>query len=237
MTAKPKKTKAPPADAALKSLERYEIAEVDRSQLVNAPYNPRILNDKARRKLKAGIKKVGLLAPPIWNQRTGHIVSGHQRVSLMDDLYGTQSYKLRVAAVHLTDAEEKEANILLNNFEAQGEFDIEKLGALLKDESIDLDGTGFDASDLYRLFGDAPATLARESSLDHLSEGVRRAAEDYEQSASNTKVRDSLDYYVVVVFKDVEDRDQFLEAAGFDDNRFQPGSELRRLILEKDTPS
>ena len=40
-------------------LEAYRVEEVHRSQLKNAPYNPRVLTDSQRRRLAAGLKKHG----------------------------------------------------------------------------------------------------------------------------------------------------------------------------------
>ena len=115
-----KATSATAQPPALAFLDRYEVVEVHRTEVKNAKYNPRIISDAARRKLKAGIEKLGNLAPLIWNRRTGNIVGGHQRISVFDSVYGTKNYKLRVSAVDLDDKQEREANILLNNPQAMG---------------------------------------------------------------------------------------------------------------------
>jgi ParB-like chromosome segregation protein Spo0J len=56
------------------SFEKYEIEEIHREALKNAPYNPRTISAKAKKALKTNLEKVGLLAPIIWNRRTGNIV-------------------------------------------------------------------------------------------------------------------------------------------------------------------
>ena len=58
-----------------KGEERYIL----RSQIKEAPYNPRIIGEGAEKRLRAFIKKHGLFGTIIWNERTGNIVSGHQR--------------------------------------------------------------------------------------------------------------------------------------------------------------
>jgi hypothetical protein len=66
------------------SAEKYEILEIHRTQINNAPYNPRQISDKARKMLQKNLATVGLLSPIVWNQRTGNIVAGHQRIDAMD---------------------------------------------------------------------------------------------------------------------------------------------------------
>ena len=63
-----------------KGEERYIL----RSQIKEAPYNPRIIGEGAEKRLRAFIKKHGLFGTIIWNERTGNIVSGHQRLKALD---------------------------------------------------------------------------------------------------------------------------------------------------------
>ena len=225
------KPKTQTAGAQRPSLERYDVIEVGRASLTGAPYNPRTMDDKARAKLATGIQKLGLLAPIIWNAKSGHVVGGHQRLSIMDDYHGGKDYTLRVARVELDDKSEREANVLLNNHEAMGEFDLDKLAELFSGD-IDLEATGFDAADIYRLLGDAPGVVtAQAGAMEELGQKVREAKEQYEAIAQTSSKRDVSDFYVVVVFRDAPDRDAFLAAAGLDCNRFQDGRRLRQLIL------
>lgn len=175
------------------------------------------------------MKRLGLLSPPTWNARTGNIVGGHQRVAVIDSLKGTQDYRLRVATVDLDDAREREANLLLNNGLAQGDWDIQKLEEIFRTPDLNLDGTGFDAADVYRLFGDSPFADRAPGELDELAEKLREARKKYEDTVSKSVNRDNDHFYLVVVFKDDEDRFEFLSALGLDDNRYQDGRELRRL--------
>ena len=55
-----------------KGEERYIL----RSQIQEVPYNPRIIGERAEKRLRAFIKKHGLFGTIIWNERTGNIVSG-----------------------------------------------------------------------------------------------------------------------------------------------------------------
>ena len=227
---------APAAPTGRHGLERFEMLEVTRAQIHGAPYNPRVLDDRARRKLTTGIKKVGLLAPIVWNKRTGNVVSGHQRLSILDaESKGDQAYKLTVAVVDLDDKTEREANILMNNVEAMGEMDLDKLSSMLSGEGgvkLDLDGTGYDAADVYKLFGDAPGNMAETTAYDELSQHVRNAQEQYSKITKRSDSRDREDFYCVVVFKDHVDRESFCKAFGLANNRYQDGRELRRILEE-----
>lgn len=230
---KPSSTAAPGTasheDARHTEYEGYEVVEVHRSQLKNASYNPRQISDKARRKLKEGIKKLKLLGPVNWNARTGNIVGGHQRVAALDALEGTSDYRLLVARCDLDEVQEKEANVLLNNPETQGDWDLEKLEAIFKDDRVDVENTGFDLADVYKMFGDAPLA-ARDGMLDELSAKLREARSRYDDVVKTSGNRDGADFYCVVVFKDDDDRTQFLTELGIEDNRYVDGRELRRLF-------
>jgi hypothetical protein len=209
------------------AFESYSVEVLNRKLLKGAEYNPRILDDKAKVKLRAGLQKHGMLAPPVWNKRTGTIVGGHQRIKILDALNGTDDYTLQVAVVDLDETAEKEANLLLNNTQAQGEWDIQKLDAILKDKSLDLSGTGFDMGDVYRLFG---ANNRNDFEVDELAKKLRAVAEQYTGQRKDTTARDALDFYLVVVFKDDDQRAQFLTDLNCEQNRYQSGVTLMTLL-------
>ena len=104
---------------------RSESVVVMRSKLKMAEYNPREITEEAKKTLKRGIKKYGLVGGIVVNRRTGWtIVSGHQRVAVMDDLnkYPENDYALRVDVIDVDAKQEKELNILMNNPNAQGQW-------------------------------------------------------------------------------------------------------------------
>lgn len=128
-----------------------EPREVFRSQITFADYNPRRINEDARKTLRKGLKTFGLVGGIVVNEKkdgTILLVSGHQRLTEMDRLQGypKKDYSVRVEVVHLSDKQEKELNILLNNPNAQGDWDIEQLSRLLP--SIDPDVAGLTEADL-----------------------------------------------------------------------------------------
>lgn len=216
---------------ARSQLERFEVMVIERGQVKNAAYNPRTISADARRRLKAGIKKKGILQPIVWNKRTGNIVGGHQRVSIMDQLQGTQAYELTVAAVDLPEKEEVEANLLLNNAAAMGEFDLQKLEELIKLPELDIEATGWDRADIYRLFGSDKALAEMEpEKAQEVAESIKQTAEDYERSMAAAADRDSNDFYMVLVFKSYAERKAFCEDWGLEDNRYQSGQALAAAI-------
>src|SRR5689334_18110966 len=89
-------------------LESFEIVSVRRSELKGAPYNPRQLGESEKRKLAKGLKRHGLVAPITWNARTGFVVGGHQRLTIMDSIVGKGDYTLNVARIDVDEAREKE---------------------------------------------------------------------------------------------------------------------------------
>lgn len=227
-----RKSEKPPD---VRDFDAYEIVEVHRGELKAAPYNPRVISEKERVKLRRGIEKHGFLAPPVWNARTGNIVGGHQRISILDALKGTKDYRLKVAKIDVDEHREKEANLLLNNAMAQGEWDLDELGSLLKAPDLDLDATGFDTADVYRMFGDAVwEESASEETLKRLSETLDQTEAFFQKQRQKAKDgADDVHFYTVVVFRDSAERDAFTAALGLDANRYQSGSLLRELFEQR----
>lgn len=215
------------------SLERFEVAKVHRSQLKNAPYNPRVMRDDERARLRDGIEKHGLVAPQTWNRRTGNLVGGHQRTSVLDDCYGTEDYELTVAVIDVDDVRERELNLLLNNGQAQGDWDMTKLEAMFKDTpSIDIKGTGFDAGELFRVFGASPFEARGDDAMSEVAQKIREARQRQAETRSKVKEREETEFYVVVVFKDEDDRDRFCDEVGWIRNRYQSGDQLRMIARD-----
>lgn len=132
-----------------------ETREVHRSEITLAAYNPRKITEEARKQLKANLKRVGLMGGIVWNENTGNLVSGHQKIGIMDELnnYNPKTnendYKLRVEVVHLSEKEEKEQNLFMNNRAVQGEFDDDMLIRMIGD--IEYENAGFTSFDMEML--------------------------------------------------------------------------------------
>ena len=128
-------------------IEQRPIAE-----LTPADYNPRKdlkPGDAEYEKLKASIEQFGYVEPAIFNERTGRIVGGHQRLKVMADL-GIDAAD--VVIVDLDETKEKALNIALNKI--SGEWDEPKLALLIADlqaSDFDVSLTGFDLEEIEQL--------------------------------------------------------------------------------------
>ncbi len=122
-----------------------EIRTMPLAVLKPAPYNPRRVlspDSPAYQKLKASLTEFGLVEPLVWNELTGHVVGGHARLRILEELGVTE---VAVSVLRLSDAREKALNIVLNNQEAQSRYDPVKLTDLLIElkELPELEMTGF----------------------------------------------------------------------------------------------
>lgn len=132
---------------------KSESVTMQRSEIRFADYNPRKISEEAKKTLKKGIKKYGMVGGIVVNKRTGNtLVQGHQRLSVMDELQKydpvthENDYAVRCDLVDLPEKEEKELVILLNNPNAQGEWDYDALRDLMP--QIDYKAAGLTDADL-----------------------------------------------------------------------------------------
>lgn len=105
------------------------IETVNFDRLIDAPYNPRRMSKEARKGLTKSMETFGNVQPIVWNRRTGHVVSGHQRLSVLREKGEAST---QVVVVDLDDVEEKALNVTQNNPQIAGEF-TEGLGDVLRD--------------------------------------------------------------------------------------------------------
>lgn len=206
-----------------------------RSDIKNAPYNPRTISDDARKRLKDNLERVGLIEPIIWNRRSGHIVGGHQRLKALDALEESPDYLVPCAVVDLDETTEKAQNVFLNNGEAQGGWDLDLLADVLKDVQ-DVSLAGFDHGDLYQLYGTNPLGDSGQH-VEELAAGAQAAKERFEALRQAGYDREAKHFYLVVVFGGDEDREQFTTALGLPDNRYIDGRKLLNLLKRTDGPT
>jgi ParB-like chromosome segregation protein Spo0J len=134
------------------------IARIPISQIERAHYNPRIdlrPGDEEYDLLAKGIAEFGLVEPLIFNEVTGRLVGGHQRLSILQ-LRGDTD--VDVSIVHIEDeAREKALNLALNNI--GGRWDRPKLKQLLEEldsANLDMELTGFLDDELSALLDEGP---------------------------------------------------------------------------------
>lgn len=128
--------------------QKFDTDVISRSQIKGAEYNPRIISEDAKKRLRKMIAKHGLVQPLVWNRRTGNLVAGHQRLAALDSLERSQNYDLQVAVVDVNEREERVLNVQLNNPSMQGEWDLDKLAELSEEAAISPDEFGFSDGDI-----------------------------------------------------------------------------------------
>ena len=102
--------------------QNYDTETISRKQIKNAPYNPRIMDKEAAKRLKKAIQTHGLVSALTWNKRTGNLVGGHQRLQQLDALEKSDDYELTVCVVDVDEREEAALNVELNNPSMQFTF-------------------------------------------------------------------------------------------------------------------
>lgn len=233
-----------------------ESVELKRSAIHLADYNPRKITEEARKTLKRGIKKYGLVGGLIVNKRTGMtLVSGHQRLSVMDELnkYPDNDYLIRVELIDVDEKQEKELNILTNNPNAQGSWDYDALRELIPD--IDWKDAGLTDVDLNLIGCDFLLQTEEESSLaDSLTDMMSPVTEQHEDNkaakqleraekvAHMKEVKEQvkqgaqekatdMDAYLMLSFSSYEEKAAFCERFGFDPSeKFIVGSVFDEMI-------
>jgi hypothetical protein len=111
-------------------MERYSLKTFE--DLKSAPYNPRRISKQAASALAKSLGDFGDLSGIVFNSRTGHLVTGHQRVDQLRALGArlegewisvpSTGEKFRVRVVDWSEMREKTANIVANNQAISGEF-------------------------------------------------------------------------------------------------------------------
>lgn len=161
-----------------------EIRRVSVAQLNPAAYNPRKdlqPNDPEYKKLARSIDKFGYVEPIIWNERSGNVVGGHQRLKILIE---SGAKEIDVSVVNLSDEDEKALNIALNKID--GAWDEEKLSSILQELSQSLDTdvsvTGFDQDEIDSLL----ASFAEETAGYNLP-GMSPYVSDFFERGSQAK--------------------------------------------------
>ena len=214
-----------------------ESVELLRSQINLHERNPRVISTENRKALKRGIKKFGMVGGIVVNRRTGNtLVSGHQRLSVMDELqrYNPETkesdYTIRVDLIDVEEKEEKELLILLNNQSAQGEWnydtlreiipDIDYKDAGLTEEDLDIIGVdyNFQTEEENAITGEldnlmAPAREERQAEVAEKVAHMKQVKEEVKQAAA--KAAANMDAYLMLSFDNWDAKAEFCEKFGF----------------------
>lgn len=143
------------------------IQKVNAVRLNPAAYNPRRdlkPGDKDYEKLKRSIEEFGFVEPVVWNEATGNVVGGHQRLKVLLDMGETE---IDCVVVNLGPEQEKALNLALNRI--QGGWDESKLAEVMADldaSAFDVSLTGFDAEEVDALMNKFYSAEATEDDFD-----------------------------------------------------------------------
>lgn len=180
------------------------IKTLKATELKAAEYNPRRdlkPEDAEYKKLRRSIEEFGYVEPIIWNEHTGNVIGGHQRLKV---LLEKGQEDIECVVVDFEDKDEKILNVLLNK--VKGRWDIGKLADLLQelDDVGEMEVTGFEDWELQSLLMqyDHIKDLMEEDFSDYSSEreketfvmtfslpaGARETVEAYLQNTENAKV-------------------------------------------------
>lgn len=217
-----------------KEITAHEHITIRRSQIKNAPYNPRKITKREKENLYKLLDTHKLVDDIVWNTRTGNVVSGHQRLTWIDlkaREKGLKDFNLKVNGIDVDEKEEKEINIGMNNEAAMGKFDVDLLGNLM--EEVDYDLAGFDDKSLDVLLGGFDADLLSDDDLQKKSDEYDEGIAHRKRMQAASKKTNNIDYYSVLVFKDQANRQEFFALLGIKDEDYIDGNKLMETIREK----
>jgi ParB-like chromosome segregation protein Spo0J len=206
----------------LTRLQKFDTAEISRSAIQAAPYNPRQIDAHAAKKLRNNIQKTGLLAPILVNKRTGNVVSGHQRLAALDALEGSPNYKLVVNYCDLTAKQEREQNIFMNNEAAMGSWDLDALDEMIRSTNIDINLAGFEDADLQLLLPDwtpleietpeEKVDVSEAQSAEQMADKIAEIKAAKKKSLDTAREADDTEFFMVTVFRTRNEMDAFLDS-------------------------
>lgn len=221
----------------MSELNKYfksETIEIQRSKIVPSPYNPRKITQEARKSLKNSIKTYGIVGGLVWNRQTKNLVSGHQKIDILDELnkYPENDYLIKVEVIEVNPKTEKELNVFLNNPNSQGTWDFDKLRELipdidyknagLSDEDLSLIGIDFTMQtetevNIANQFNEmlAPVQIQKEIDKQHVKDVKKQVKEASENAAKD------MESYVMINFDTAEAKESFMLRFGF-----QPGDKV-----------
>ena len=131
-------------------IETVNIADLHESE-----FNPRVALEKQSREYKeiaTSIREYGFVEPLVVNRHNMAVIGGHQRLAVMRDM-GEET--IQCVFINEDDpVREKALCVALNKI--KGDWDMEKLKSLLRDEDVSIFPTGFDEGEveLGDLLGD-----------------------------------------------------------------------------------
>lgn len=202
-------------------IKQNKSITIKRSQIILAGYNPRTISQSAKSLLKKNLESAGLMGGIVWNKTTGHLVSGHQRISILDRSYkykedtNDNDYDIEVVEVELSEEEEKAQNIFLNNPNGQGMFDTDKLKIVMQDINFS-EMSGFDKREAMSVFG--TGDFLSDEEYAEIEQNVKSMTDGFIEMVERDGTK--LDNYIVLIFPNSSDKYNILNAYDIELNDF-----------------
>lgn len=216
-------------------IKQHETITIKRSQINFADYNPRTITTQNKAKLKKNLQEYGLAGGLVWNKQTSNLVSGHQRLSIIDkeNKYNPNTkendYNIQVVCVNIPLEKEKALNIFFNNPHGQGVFDNDKLKVVMGEIKFD-ETSGFDKRQSMSMFN--TAEMLSQEELENISKTIAETTSAFKDMSNKTTTED--DFYLVIVFKNADDKTMFLQSIDLqpDENIYCKSDDFVEAILE-----
>ena len=191
--------------------QKFKIETINRADIKNAEYNPRIMDKESKKRLKAGLQKHGLVSTLTWNKRTGNLVGGHQRLEQLDALEKNKDYSLDVCVIDVDEAEEAILNVQLNNPSMQGDWDLDKLAEMTEEFGIDFDEMGFSKLDVDFMFDgdDRFSEMFETPEAEEVKQGLEAVKEARQAGKERLQERNNINFYSILVFEDEKAKAEF----------------------------
>lgn len=134
-----------------------EIRKIQTKDIRESEFNPRVRLEKDSpeyKQIEASIREFGFIEPLVVNEHNMRLVGGHQRLQVLKD---TGTAEVECVMINEPD-EDREKVLCLALNKIKGDWDMEKLAALLGDDDISAFPTGFLAGevDLDKYLENAP---------------------------------------------------------------------------------
>ena len=191
--------------------QKFTVETISRADIKNADYNPRIMDKESKKRLKAGLKKHGLVSTLTWNKRTGNLVGGHQRLEQLDALEKNKDYTLDVCVIDVSPEEEAILNVQLNNPSMQGDWDLDKLAEMTEQFDVSFDDMGFSKLDVDFMYdGDERFTEMFETpEAEEVKQGLEAVKEARQAGNERMQEKNNINFYSVIVFEDEKAKAEF----------------------------
>lgn len=191
--------------------QKFTVETINRADILNAEYNPRIMDKESKKRLKKNLKENGLVSAITWNRRTKHICGGHMRLEQLDALEKNQDYSLDVCVVDVDEQTEAKLNVILNNPSVQGDWDLDKLAEMTEAFDIDFQDMGFTQLDIEFMYDgdDRFVEMFETPEADEVKQGLAEVKEARAKGKERMQENNNINFYSVIVFEDEEQKKEF----------------------------